>query len=49
ESGRYSYLEWVSAQRDLLGAREAMVEAAAKALLNQVLIEELTAQPLMQP
>ena len=48
ERGRYSYVEWTAAQRELLSAREALVEAAATALLNQALIEQLTAQPMTQ-
>lgn len=48
ERGRYSYLEWTAAQRELLLAREALVEAAATALLNQALIEQLTAQSISQ-
>lgn len=46
EGGRYSYVDWVSAQRELLSARQALVDAAATALLNQALLEQLTAQPL---
>lgn len=46
ESGRYSYVEWVAAQRELLSARVALVDAATAALLNQALIEQLTAQPM---
>ena len=46
ENGRYSYVEWTAAQRELLSARQALVDAATTALLNQALIEQLTAQPL---
>ena len=46
ESGRYSYVEWMAAQRELLAAQRALVDAATTALLNQALIEQLTAQPL---
>jgi cobalt-zinc-cadmium efflux system outer membrane protein len=46
ERGRYSYVEWISAQRELLAAQQTLVDAAATALLNQALIEQLTAQPL---
>lgn len=46
QGGRYSYVEWVTAQHELLSARQALVDAAATALLNQALIEQLTAQPL---
>lgn len=46
ENGRYGYIEWTAAQQELLSARQALVDAAATALLNQALIEQLTAQPL---
>ena len=46
EKGRYSYVEWTAAQRELLSARQALVDTATTALLNQALIEQLTAQPL---
>ena len=46
ERGRYSYVEWTAAQRELLAARQALIDAATTALLNQALIEQLTAQPL---
>jgi len=46
ERGRYSYLEWNAAQADLLAARQSLVETASAILLNQVLIEQLTGQPL---
>jgi len=48
ERGRYSYLDLVSAQRELLAARRALVDAAAEALLNQALVEQLTAQSLAE-
>lgn len=46
QRGRYSYVEWTAAQRELLAAREALIDAATTALLNQALIEQLTAQPM---
>ena len=46
ERGRYSYVDWVTAQRELLDARMATIDAATTALLNQALIEQLTAEPL---
>lgn len=46
ERGRYSYLDWTAAQRELLEARRNRVDAATTALLNQALIEQLTAQSL---
>lgn len=47
ERGRYSYVEWTAAQRELLSAREALIDAAATALLNQALIEQLTGQSMV--
>lgn len=49
EKGRYSYIDWVSAQRELLDARMALIDAASTALLNQALIEQLTAHSLTTP
>ena len=46
EQGRYGFVEWQTAQRELLSARQDLVDAATSALLNQALIEQLTAQPL---
>lgn len=46
ERGRYRYIDLVGAQRELLAARLAMIDAATTALLNQALIEQLTAEPL---
>ena len=46
--GRYTYLEWISAQRELLQARRARVDAAAETWLNQALIEQLTARSLAE-
>lgn len=46
EGGRYSYFDWVSAQQETLAARQALIDAATSVLLNQNLIEQLTAQPL---
>jgi len=48
EQGRYTYLEWIAAQRELLQARRALVDAAGEALLNQALIEQLTARSLAE-
>lgn len=49
ERGRYSYLDWTSAQSELLEARRSLANAAAEALRNQALIEQLTAQSLTEP
>ena len=46
EQGRYSYIEWQSAQRDLLASQRNLVDAATSALLNQALIEQLTGESL---
>ncbi|AKH69627.1 outer membrane protein [Spongiibacter sp. IMCC21906] len=46
DQGRYSYLDWLSVRRELLDARLASIDAASTALLNQALIEQLTAEPL---
>ena len=35
ERGRYSYRDWIAAQRDLLDARLAAIDAASSALLHQ--------------
>ena len=40
--GRYSYLEWRSAQAELLDARSAIVEASVEAHLKMIEIERLT-------
>ncbi len=46
ESGRYSYLDWTTAQKDLLEARMTLIDTAKRALLSQSLIEQLTATSL---
>ena len=46
EQGRYSYAEWMAGQRELLDARLMLIDTATTALLNQALIEQLTAEPL---
>ncbi|MFD1582613.1 TolC family protein, partial [Microbulbifer halophilus] len=45
--GRYSYLEWVAAREELIGARRAKIEAAAAALRYGAEIEQMTAAPLL--
>ncbi|WP_250462165.1 TolC family protein [Microbulbifer litoralis] len=45
--GRYSYLEWVSAREELIGARRARIEAAGAALRYGAEIEQMTAAPLL--
>jgi len=46
ERGRLGYQDWIMAQQELLSAKRQMIETAAAALLNQAVIEQLTAQPL---
>jgi outer membrane protein, heavy metal efflux system len=46
ERGRYSYIEWVTAQRELLDQRRALVEAAANAHRYRIEIERLTGAAL---
>lgn len=46
ESGRYSYVEWAGIQQEFLEAKMALIDAATTALLQQALIEHLTAEPL---
>jgi outer membrane protein, heavy metal efflux system len=42
ERGRYSYLEWTEAQRELIAVRRALIEACANAHFFKVEIERLT-------
>lgn len=44
--GRYSYIEWIDAQQEVLNARYMMIQAASNVLRNQALIEQLTTQSL---
>lgn len=46
ERGRYSYLDLIAAQQELLDARQSVIDAAAAALAYGALIEMLTAEPL---
>ena len=46
ERGRYSYQDWIAAQKELLGAKQMLIETAAAASLNQAVIEQLIAEPL---
>lgn len=48
ERGRYSYLEWVDAQRELLDVQRALIDAARSAHLYRTEIERLTGQPLAE-
>jgi cobalt-zinc-cadmium efflux system outer membrane protein len=46
EQGRYSFLEWVDAQRALIDVERALIEASASAHLYLAEIERLTGEPL---
>jgi len=46
ENGRYRYVDYVSAQQDLLSARGALIDAAAAALTFGAEIEQLSALPI---
>jgi cobalt-zinc-cadmium efflux system outer membrane protein len=46
ERGRYGYLEWVDAQRELLEVQRALIDASANAHLYRTEIERLTGEPL---
>ena len=48
ERGRYSFLEWVDAQRELIDVERARIDAAANAHLFLVEIERLTGERLTQ-
>jgi cobalt-zinc-cadmium efflux system outer membrane protein len=48
ELGRYSYLEWRTAQEDLLAARSALVDASVDAHLNVIELERLTGVSITQ-
>jgi cobalt-zinc-cadmium efflux system outer membrane protein len=49
DRGRYSYLEWVDAQRELVEVQRALIDAAANAHLYRTEIERLTGEPLQVP
>ena len=46
ERGRYSYLEWVDAQRELVAVQRALIDASANAHLYRAEIERLTGESL---
>jgi cobalt-zinc-cadmium efflux system outer membrane protein len=46
ERGRYSYLEWVDAQRELTEVERALIDAATNAHIYRAEIERLTGEPL---
>jgi cobalt-zinc-cadmium efflux system outer membrane protein len=46
QQGRYGYGEYLGAQKDLINAHAALIDAAANALNYAALIEQLSAQPI---
>jgi len=42
EVGRYSYLEWLSVQNELLDSQSALLNASLSAHQNKIEIERLT-------
>jgi cobalt-zinc-cadmium efflux system outer membrane protein len=46
ERGRYSYLEWVDAQRELVDVQRSLIDASANAHLYRAEIERLTGESL---
>jgi cobalt-zinc-cadmium efflux system outer membrane protein len=46
ERGRYSYLEWVDAQRELIEVQRQLIDASANAHLYRTEIERLTGEAL---
>ncbi len=46
DRGSLKYQDWITAQQELLNAKKQLIEAARTALINQALIEQLTAKPL---
>jgi cobalt-zinc-cadmium efflux system outer membrane protein len=49
DRGRYSYLEWVDAQRELVEVQRALIDASANAHLYRTEIERLTGEPVQAP
>lgn len=48
QRGRYSYLEWADAQRELLEVNRRLIESAAKVHLLLTEVERLTGEPATQ-
>ncbi len=46
EHGRYTYVDWSAAQRELQAGQQLLIDAAVTALLNQALIEQLSGEAL---
>lgn len=43
QQGRLTYQDWVTAQKELLSAKQQRIDAASIALINQAVIEKITA------
>lgn len=46
DNGRYRYLDLIAAQEELLESKQALIDAAATALISQAVIEQLTGEAL---
>jgi len=46
ERGRLKYQDFIAAQQELLAAKKQLIESARSALINQVIIEQLTAESI---
>jgi len=49
ELGKYSYLEWMAVQNDLLDAQSALLEASLAAHINKIELERLTGTQITSP
>jgi cobalt-zinc-cadmium efflux system outer membrane protein len=49
ELGKYSYLEWMAVQNDLLDAQSALLEANLAAHINKIELERLTGTQITSP
>ena len=49
EDGRFSYLEWMTIQQELLNKRYALIQAASRVHLRNADIESLTGQSVQSP
>jgi len=48
DRGRLRYQDWIAAQQELLNAKRQLIETASAVLLNQAVIEQLTAVSLQK-
>ncbi len=46
ENGQSNYQDWVAAQKELLVAKQSIIDSASFALINQTIMEQLTAEPI---